>query len=194
MVEKYILGVAHNEGQEVNALDILKKYSRPGDLVAIETEYMTAKVVINTIDITRDSPEKLKEILHNCNVPFSFYWGNLIRLSYINNLGLKFLALENRKVLENALPLLEHYERRKGNMGKKKLDEFIVRYIFDRESSFDRAVKIHNPHGIIVGAEHLDFFSNKFPEYRKVYEYKGELSIDDFLSNRINVLRKRNSS
>lgn len=191
MIEKYILGVAHHDGQEDKAIDVLKKHSRPGDLVAIETEYLTAKVVVDTINLTINSPEKLKEILYECNVPFAFYWANLIRLSYLGNLGLRFLPIENRKALENALPYLDEHERRDGNMGKRKMDEFIQRYIFDREKFFGEAVRTHNPNGIIVGAEHLDYFRYNFPGYKKVYEYKGEFSAEESLVNRIKVLRKR---
>lgn len=191
MTNKYILGVAHNGGEENKAIEVLKKHSRPGDVVAIELEPLTAKVVRATLSETITNPNRLREILDDCDVPFSFYWANLIRLSYINNLRLRFLPIENRKVLEDALPYLDEYERRDGNMSRRKMDEFIQRYIFDREKCFGQAVKTHNPNGIIVGTEHLDYFRDNFPGYRKVYEYKGEFSAEESLVNRIKVLRKR---
>lgn len=194
MTNKYILGVAHYDGEEDKAIEVFKKHSRPGDVVAIELEPLTAKVVGATLSETITNPNRLREILDNCDVLFSFYWANLIRLSYISNLRLRFLPIENRKVLEDSLPYLDEYERRDGNISRRKMDEFIQRYIFDREKCFGQAVKTHNPTGIIVGAEHLAYFSNNFPEYKKVYEYKGEFSTDDCLTNRIMVLRKRQNN
>ncbi len=73
MNRKYLLGVAHTDGEENKTLGVLREYSSPGDIVAIELEPLVAKVVQSTIRETLNNPEKLKEILTDCGVPFNFY-------------------------------------------------------------------------------------------------------------------------
>ena len=192
MNRKYLLGVAHTDGEENKTLGVLREYFSPGDIVAIELEPLVAKVVQSTIRETLNNPEKLKEILTDCGVPFNFYWGNLMRLSVLNNLQIKFLPLENRQLIDKATPLLNEYlEKGLETLGKKKIDIFIQNYVLDREKYFGSMIKSRKPAGIIVGSNHVDYFLSNFPEYNLIYNCEKDFSFEDYLGQRINVLRQK---
>ncbi|MBS3092065.1 hypothetical protein J4466_01455 [Candidatus Pacearchaeota archaeon] len=175
---KYLLGVNHAEGEEELALEILRQNSCPNDLVAIELEPMTMGVFRNTINQTIQDPERLKEILKKCKVPFSYYWTNLMRLTFLENLRLRFIPIDNRELINKGI-------------NARSRDEYFSNYIIGRERYFETMIKTYNPHGIIVGSEHVDFLSEKFPEYSIPYKTSdNDPSLSDQDRIRIKELRE----
>ncbi|MFA5992904.1 MAG: hypothetical protein WC796_04320 [Candidatus Pacearchaeota archaeon] len=96
---KYMLGVSHMAGEEELALEILRQNSMPEDLVGVEVQPKLLQIFNATLSETLQNPSQLREILNRCNTPNSYYWANLMRLSILDGLRLRFLALDSEELI-----------------------------------------------------------------------------------------------